>query len=36
MYTTTVKIRKIPDGKTGLKMVAPIPIWFMAEMTFFT
>lgn len=35
MYTTTVKIRKIPNDKTGLKLAAPLLIWFMAEMVFF-
>lgn len=36
MYTTTVKTIKIPDGKTGLKIAAPIPIWLMSELVFFS
>lgn len=35
MYTTTVKTRKILDGKTGLKIAAPIFIWVIAELAFF-
>lgn len=35
MYTTTVKAGKILDGKTGLKIAAPIFIWLMAELVVF-
>lgn len=35
MYTTTVKTRKILDGKTGLKIAAPLFIWLMAELVVF-
>lgn len=35
MYTTTVKTGKILDGKTGLKIAAPIFIWLMAELVSF-
>lgn len=36
MYTTTVKTRKILDGKTGLKIAAPLFIWVIAELVFFS
>ena len=35
MYTTTIKTRKILDGKTSLKIAAPIFIWLMAELVVF-
>lgn len=35
MYTTTVKTRKILDGKTGLKIAAPLFMWVVAELVFF-
>ena len=35
MYTTTVKTGKILDGKTGLKIAAPLFIWLMAELVVF-
>lgn len=35
MYTTTIKTRKILDGKTSLKIAAPLFIWLMAELVVF-
>lgn len=35
MYTTTVKTRKILEGKTALKICAPLFVWMIAVFTTF-
>lgn len=35
MYTVTVKSRKILEGKTVLKICAPLLVWMIAEFTTF-
>lgn len=35
MYTVTVKSRKILEGKTALKICAPLLVWMIAEFTTF-
>ena len=35
MYTVKVKSRKILEGKTALKICAPLLVWMIAEFTTF-